>query len=71
MGRFSINFAVMILSRFRIEPREGHLELNKHVYGYLHKFPDAKICFHIGILPNEEEFSKGETWGLRLRPTNS
>ena len=35
LGRFDIQTAVMSMSRFRAEPRIGHLERVKRIYGYL------------------------------------
>ena len=56
LGRFDILCAVMSLSRFRINPREGHLERIKRVFGYLRKQPDARIRFRTGIPKNEDLF---------------
>lgn len=56
LGRFDINFAVMIMSRFMIDPNVGHLERLKRIYGYLRKNPDAKIKFCLKILPKEKYF---------------
>ena len=39
LGRFDIFFAVMTLGRFRIEPKKGHLERLKCIYGYLKRYP--------------------------------
>ena len=57
LGRFDIMVAVMAMSRFRINPRTGHLERLKRVYGYLRKCPDAKIRFRTGIPANEKFFT--------------
>ena len=35
LGRFDIQTAVMSMSRFRAEPRIGHLKRVKRIYGYL------------------------------------
>ena len=35
LGRFDIAPAVMTMSRFRAEPRQGHLDRLKRIYGYL------------------------------------
>ena len=48
LGRFDILEAVMSLSRFRVMPREGHLERVKYIYGYLRKHPDRAIRFRPG-----------------------
>lgn len=47
--RFDIANAVMTLSRYRAEPRVGHLERAKRVVGYLKRFPHAVIRFRTGI----------------------
>ena len=57
LDRFDINFAVMSMSRFRIEPCEGHMEKLKRFYGYLRKNPEAKIKFRTGV-PTKESFFK-------------
>jgi len=43
LGRFDIFSAVVTLSRFRIDPRVGHLERLKRVYGYVRKFQHGEI----------------------------
>ena len=45
LGRIDIAYSTMVMSRFRIEPRIGHLERLQVLYGYLRKHPDAKIRF--------------------------
>jgi hypothetical protein len=50
----------MSLSRFRVNPREGHLERVKRVFGYLRKCPDARVRFRTGIPNNEELFTVDE-----------
>ena len=57
LGRFDIGYATMVLSRFRAEPRIGHLERVKHVFGYLRKNDDARIRFRIRIPHNELLFN--------------
>jgi len=46
IGRFDIATAVMMLSRFRACPHQGHLDHVKHVIGYLSKFKHGviRIC---------------------------
>jgi hypothetical protein len=56
LGRFDIQVAVMSMSRFRINPRVGHLERLKRVFGWLRRQPDARIRFRTGIPKNEELF---------------
>ena len=48
-GRFDVAQAVMVLSRFRAAPREGHLARVKRVFGYTRKFPHAVIHVRTGI----------------------
>jgi hypothetical protein len=60
LGRFDIAVGVMSLSRFRCEPRTGHLQHIKRMYGYLRKHPDAAIRFRTGIPNNEAHFSMPE-----------
>ena len=47
LGRFDIAVAVMTMSGFRSAPRKGHLERLKRIYGYLYKFRDSRIRFHV------------------------
>ncbi len=49
LNRFDIAYAVMVLSRFRVEPRIGHLDWVKRVCGYLRKHPDARIRFRTHV----------------------
>ena len=37
IGRWDIQTAVMTLSSFRAQPRKGHLERVKRIYGYIYK----------------------------------
>ena len=50
--------SVMTMSHFRAEPRQGHLERLKRMYGYLRKMPDAAIRFRTGIACNEKLFGE-------------
>ena len=34
----------MTLSSFQAQPRQGHLDHVKHIYGYLYKMKDAEIA---------------------------
>jgi hypothetical protein len=43
IGRFDITTAVMTMSRFRAEPREGHMERVKRTHGYLSKMRQGMI----------------------------
>ena len=57
LGRFDISVAVSTLSRFRINPRKGHMDRVHRIYGYLRKHPDAAIRFRVGIPDNEKYFN--------------
>ena len=43
IGRMDISHAVSSLSRFSAAPRQGHLELVFHLFGYLKKFPNKQL----------------------------
>ncbi|KAI2492903.1 Reverse transcriptase (RNA-dependent DNA polymerase) [Fragilaria crotonensis] len=43
IGRLDIAFAVSSLSRFSASPRQQHLELALHLFGYLKKNPNRRI----------------------------
>jgi len=58
--RFDIANAVMTMSRYRAEPRVGHLERAKRIVGYLTKFPHAVIRFRTGI-PDHESITEPPT----------
>jgi len=47
ISRWDIQTAVMSMSSFRAQPRKGHLERVKRIYGYLYKFIDFKIRFKV------------------------
>ena len=53
LGRFDIAVHVMSLSRFRAQPRKGHLDRAKRIVGYLLFLPDGAIIFRTG----EPDFS--------------
>ena len=53
LGRFDIAVHVMSLSRFRAQPRKGHLDKAKRIVGYLLFLPDGAIRFRTG----EPDFS--------------
>ena len=53
LGRFDIAVHVMSLSRFRAQPRKGHLDRAKRIVGYLLFLPDGAIRFRTG----EPDFS--------------
>ena len=54
--RFDIANAVMTLSRFRAEPRIGHLDRAQRIVGYLWKRPHGTIRFRTGIPDHESVF---------------
>ena len=43
IGRFDITTAVMTLASFRANPRQGHLDRAKRIYGYLYKYRNGAI----------------------------
>ena len=45
IGRWDVQTAVMTLSSFRAQPRKGHMERAKRIYGYIAKFKDYSIKF--------------------------
>ena len=45
IGRPDICYAVSSLGRFGSCPREGHLQLALHLFGYLKNFPNRRIAF--------------------------
>ena len=49
LGRFDVATAVMTMSRFRIAPRQGHLDRLKRVYGYVRKNKEGAIRMRTGI----------------------
>ena len=56
LGRYDVMMAVMTMSRFRAQPRTGHLRRVKRIIGFLHKHPNAAIRFRTGIPDNERIF---------------
>ena len=53
IGRWDINIAVMTLSSFRAQPRQGHLDRAKQVYTFLRNFKHFQIRFRT----DEPDFS--------------
>jgi hypothetical protein len=47
IGRFDVGTAVMTLSCFRANPRVGHLDRVKRIYGYLHKMKNGTIRIRV------------------------
>ena len=58
IGRLDIAFAVSSLSRFSSAPREHHLELALHVFGYLKKNPNRRIVLDSRPLLIDAELRK-------------
>ena len=53
MGRFDIAVHVMTMSRFRQQPRVGHLERLKRIIGCMANFPHGSLRFST----NESDYS--------------
>ena len=47
LGRFDIQYATMILSRYSIQPREGHLKRVLRIFGYLKHHLKARILIDL------------------------
>ena len=45
IGRWDIQTAVMTLSSYRAQPRQGHLERIKRIYGYIYRFKHFCLRF--------------------------
>jgi hypothetical protein len=58
LGRFDVQYATQMMSRFNMAPREGHLEAMKRVFGYLKKFPKGKIVIDSSYRDNSKFISK-------------
>lgn len=43
IGRFDVTTAVMTMSSFRVNPRQGHMDRLKRIYGYLYKMRHGAI----------------------------
>ena len=56
LSRFDIAHAVMSLGRFRVAPRNGHLDRLKRVVGYLKKRPNCAIRFRTEVPDYESVF---------------
>ena len=53
LGRFDVAVHVMTMSRFRQQPRIGHLERLKKIIGYLANFSHGSLRFR----PHEPDYS--------------
>ena len=49
IGRFDITTAVMTMSRFRVAPRQGHMDRIKRIYGYLLRMKHGTIRIRTGL----------------------
>jgi len=45
LGRFDVSVHVMTLGSFRVQPRKGHLEAVKRIYGYFSKMTEGTIRY--------------------------
>ena len=50
LGHFDVAVHVMSLSRFRAQPRKGHLDRAKRIVGYLLFLPDGQSDSELGSL---------------------
>ena len=55
IGRIDIHHAVMCMSRFRAQPRKGHLQAVARIFGYLNNYKTASIKFRTDI-PDYSKF---------------
>ena len=62
LGRFDVATAVMTLSRFRAQPREGHLSRAKRVFGYVKKFKEGSIRIRTDIPDYSDLPSPVHSW---------
>lgn len=56
LGRFDISVHVMTLSSFRAQPRQGHLDRIKRIYGYVCKMKHAAIRYRTEM-PDVTDFT--------------
>ena len=57
LNRIDITYSVIVMSRFCVEPREGHMACVHQIYGYLYKHPTARLRFRTGIPDCESQFN--------------
>ena len=55
IGRIDIHHAVMCMSRFRAQPRKGHMQAVTKIFGYLSNYRTASIKFRTDI-PDYSKF---------------
>lgn len=58
IGRLDISFAVSSLSRFSANPRQGHLVLALHLFGYLKKYTSRSLVMNSFPLDVAEELQQ-------------
>jgi hypothetical protein len=57
----------MTMSRFRVAPHIGDLELLVHIFGYLRKYPDGAILFHTQTPKYEARYKPVDAdWGRNV-----
>ena len=49
LGRIDIHHAVMCMSRFRAQPRKGHLQAVARIFGFLENYRSASIKFRTDV----------------------
>jgi hypothetical protein len=57
LARFDIACALTTMSRFHVAPHQGHFELLGNIFGYLRKYPDGAIGFHVNTTMHEASFT--------------
>ena len=64
LGRFDIQFAISTMSQYAMAPRQGHMLELQRVFGYLTKYPQAKIPIDIADPPIRKKaiFTTGQQW---------
>ena len=64
LGRFDIAFAINLLSRYSVAPREGHMHALEKVFGYLRSRPKGSILIDNSTPPVRDiaVVSKGHSW---------
>lgn len=62
LGQFNIATAVMSMSRFRVAPREGHLDRLKRMYGYVKKMKNGAIQVRVDEPDHSGLPTKDHSW---------
>jgi len=63
LGRFDVNFATSSLSRFSMQPREGHFKAAIRVLAYLNTWKKGKIIFDTAYPSHAKYEVKQQDWG--------